>query len=78
MTEQTTAPLELAPEGYGALNASIERLERIVNEGIANPEKALDCCREIRTELYRILQTLRNVCVITQNADEEDPDGEAA
>ncbi|MCL1813412.1 MAG: hypothetical protein FWG29_07805 [Treponema sp.] len=56
--------VELAPEGYEKLNAGLERLEQAASNGIANPEKALECCRQIRVELYGILQTLRDVCVI--------------
>jgi len=78
MSEQTNAPLELAPEGYAALNAHFEKMERSVNEGIIHPEKALECCREIRLELFQVQRSLREVCVIPQTAAKEDSSGEAA
>jgi len=78
MSERTTAPLELAPEGYAALSNHIQKLEDIVKPGIVNPDKAPECCLEVRAELYRITQTLRNVCVIPPYAGKGGPDGEAA
>jgi hypothetical protein len=62
--------IEFTPEGYAAINAHIEKLENIVNKGIVNPEKALECCRNIKAELYRVLQTLRDSCVVSPEVSE--------
>jgi len=64
MEQPAVNTVELAPDGYTLINRHIERLEQFVNEGISNPEKALESCRKIRAELYDILQTLRNICVV--------------
>jgi hypothetical protein len=56
--------VSLEPEGYELLNRHIEKMEAFVNEGIVNREKAMECCRKIRAELYGLLQTLHSVCVV--------------
>jgi hypothetical protein len=68
MLEPCNSAVVLAAGGYAALNARLEKLETIANRGIADPEKALECCRKIKTELYGLLQTLQEVCVIKPGA----------
>jgi hypothetical protein len=47
---------------YEALNIQAERLEALAVEGIVHPEKAVEICRRIRTELYALRQTIKNIC----------------
>jgi hypothetical protein len=50
-------------EKYELLKVHAEKLEALITDGIIHPEKASDICRRIRTELYALLQALKDICV---------------
>ena len=57
---------------YDPLNIHAERLEALAGKGIIHPEKAIEICREIRTELYALRQTINDL------RGPDDPQGPSA
>jgi hypothetical protein len=45
---------------HESLNAHVARLEALAADGIIYPDKAVEICRRIRTELYGLRQAIIN------------------
>jgi hypothetical protein len=67
--------IELSQEGYGKITGKVSEIEDLACEGLLNPQKAVEFCRKIRTQVYSLNSILRETCLITTNANDA---GEAA
>jgi t-SNARE complex subunit (syntaxin) len=51
--------LGLAEDGFAAINKKIDEVQKSVEAGVLDPEKAVGACREARSELFGLRQIIQ-------------------